>query len=284
MSQGQGWWGTFEVAVRETRRWRIGPSNLWISRGEGEWRIAREDVEDSLESEVDVAVDDHEPMRDDIQVSRYATSNPSNRLVLMPAMANRPVIVKSDRPFFVPRDQEVTLYISVPVWLRIQVGEEGIELDDTPIVRPSDTWFGPNTLSGELCYATRTRARLRLENLPARPHRAIVSATIRNHANSVLHLRRLKIPVGHLSLYASADAFLWTESLTLDRQEDTESAEVQLGDEPGQVEIVERLTGPRQHVSRGFLLDAFGGLFTKRGDKKDERVPRKPGAGPDPDV
>jgi hypothetical protein len=284
MASGQTWWGDFEVGVRETRRWQIGPSNLWISRGDGEWRVAREDVEDSLESQVEVAVPDHEPVREDIEVSRYATQSSSTRLTLMPAMANRPVIVKSDRPFFVPRDQEVTLYISVPVWLRILVGEDGIELEDTPIVRPSDTWFGPDTLSGELCYATRTSARLRLENLPVRPHRAIVSAQVRNHADTVLHLRRLKIPVGHLSLYVSDDAFLWTESLTLDREENGETAQVELGREPHQVNIVERLVGPRQHISKGFLLDAFGGLFTKRGDKKHEPVPRKPGAGPDPDV
>ena len=95
--------------------------------------------------------------------------------------------------------------------------------------RPSDTWFGPSTLEGELCYESKTAVRFNLDNVPRRPHRAISVVRIRNRTDTQLSLERLKIPLPNLSLFGTEDGQLWTESITLERDEDGENATVKLG-------------------------------------------------------
>nr|MBC8426502.1 hypothetical protein [bacterium] len=34
------WWGQFEFAAGETRTWRLGPLEMWISRTAAEYRVA----------------------------------------------------------------------------------------------------------------------------------------------------------------------------------------------------------------------------------------------------
>ena len=63
--------------------------------------------------------------------------------------------------------------------------------------------------------ANNTRASL--EEAPVRPARALTQIRLRNGASDSLVFERLKIPVGHLSLYRAADGRLWTNSLSVTR-------------------------------------------------------------------
>ena len=166
--------------------------------------------------------------------------------------------------------EETTLFLSAPLWLRVYLDGREVALVDTPIARPSDTWFGPDTMTGELCYALRTSARLHPEHLPRRPHRAISAVRIQNNTPSVLHIEKLKVPVPHLSLFVSDEGHLWTEALTLEREEDSGGATVRLDDRPTQIVATERIARPRKKMSKGFLLDAFGELFVRKGKKDNE--------------
>ena len=125
-------------------------------------------------------------------------------------------------------------------------------------------------MTGELCYALRTSAKLHLEHLPRRPHRAISAVRIQNNAPSVLQIEKLKVPVPHLSLFASNEGHLWTEALTLKREEGSDGTEVRLDNKPTQIVATERIAQPRKRMSKGFLLDAFGELFVRKGKKNIE--------------
>lgn len=120
-------------------------------------------------------------------------------------------------------------------------------------------------MTGELCYALRTNARLHLEHVPRRPHRATLAVRIRNNAPSVLQIEKLKVPVPHLSLFASPEGQLWTEGLTLENTKASEGTNVKLDDKPMRIAGAQRIAGPRKRISKGFLLDAFGGFFGKEG-------------------
>ncbi len=280
------WWGDFTVPKDSTLRWQIGPTTLWIHRTARDWRLASLSGSDPFDSRLGIA----EPLREGDErpaegtVTRYALRDEDDTVHLVPAHADRPVIVNAERPFFLPPGEEATLYIGTPLWVRILVGRRAVELTELPLFRPSDTWFGPNTLSGELCYAARTTARLQLENLPLRPHRAVSAARIRNRANTSLPLEKLKLPVKHLSIYCSEAGHMWTEQLTLERQADSEHANVRLDGKPTRiVGAVTFVSPPREKISKGFLVETFGGFFAKKPEKKDERVPRKAAAPADPD-
>ena len=40
ISKQSPWWGEFDVPHGSIGRWRIGPTDLWIQRLRGEWRLA----------------------------------------------------------------------------------------------------------------------------------------------------------------------------------------------------------------------------------------------------
>jgi hypothetical protein len=265
MTSMDGWWGDYEVAAKQTLKWQLGPMTLWITRGDNEWRVARAGEQDRLDRGLIIAEPAEEPAGDDIDVRRFASGSENRSIRLGPALPDLDVVVRTTQPFFVPTEEETTLYVSVPLWVRVYFdGREG-ELMDVPLFRPSDTWFGPDTMIGELCYALQTSARLHLEHLPRRPHRAIAAVRIRNSAPSVLLVETLKIPVPHLSLFASDKGQLWTEALTLEHVKGAEASHVKLDDKPMQLAASQRIAGPRKEMSKGFLSDAFGRFFGRRG-------------------
>jgi hypothetical protein len=260
----KAWWGDYEIGPEETRRWQIGPMSLWVTRSEGEWRIATAEGEDPLDSRLRVAETAEEPVGDEVDAKRFAVRGDDRIVRLTPGLPDRPLIVKAARPFFVPTTQEVTLYVSSPLWLRVYTGEDGCELKDVPLDRPSDTWFGPDTMSGEMCYASQSSARMHLENLPTRHHRAISALTIRNSAGSALQFERLKVPVQCLSLFTSEEGHLWTEALQLDRREETANASVDLVRENVRTQAF--VAPPRIKLEKRGLSEALGNIFGMKGD------------------
>ena len=261
------WWGNYEFSVHQTLRWQIGPTTLWITRGGKEWRVSTTEKHPPLDNRLSIAEAAEEPFGDDVDSRRFALGGESCTIRLVPALPDRPLIVKAASPFFVPTLGEVILFVSSPLWLRVSAEGSGNELVDVALAQPSDTWFGPNTMTGELCYASRSSARLHLENLAVRPHRSISALRICNRAKSILKLEKLKVPVQHLGLLASKEGHLWTDALRFEREDDTEEAVVRLVDRPKQIVDAVQVAAPRIRMSAGVLLDAFSGLFGKLREK-----------------
>jgi hypothetical protein len=154
------------------------------------------------------------------------------------------------------------VFVSSPLWVRIEVGDPPVKLQEIPIVRPSDTWFGPTTMEGELCYASRTYARLNLENIPVRVHRAITQIIIDNKADTQLLVERLNLPVPFLSLFEASNGFLWTEAVAMIRTRDTGMAAFQIGKRPPEEASAAKLVSePREKPDQNMVIRAFGALF-----------------------
>lgn len=255
------WWGEFEVQPGHTRRWRVGPMTLWIHHSALEWRLA---IESGDEHPTEAGgLTDAEP-QPGASFQRFGMRPGSSTVLVQPALADRALVVKTEHPFHIPAGEEATLFVSSPLWVVVSAAGLDVPLYEFPIVRPSDTWFGPNSLTGELCYASTTSARLQLDNLPRRPHRAISAVRIRNRAKSKLAIDKLLLPLTHLSLFASEKGQLWTEALTFKREEESDQAIVELDRSPTHTrEPTELVAPPRQRASKGFLLEAFGSLFSR---------------------
>jgi hypothetical protein len=268
---GQTWWGEFGLADNEQRFWQIGPLSLWARRAPQEWEIAFERDTNSLRDDLEIATAPPREPGPEAETFRYGVRATGDELFLRPATADRPVIVRSASPFFVPPGEKVMLFVSTALWLQVGTGPGSHTLMDQPLTRPTDSWFGPSTMSGELCYAAKTSVRFRLENLPLRPHRAISLVRIRNRADTQLTLEKLKLPLPHLSLFAAATGHLWTERITVDRGEEGESVEVSLGSGPPPgAEGAAKVSGPRQRMEKGRLISTLGALFGVKGAREHE--------------
>lgn len=222
-------------------------------------------------SDATVPVDEEEMTRvlesndSDVTTHRYSVRRTAETVALRPALADRPVVSRPEHPLSVLPDEAVTLYLSTPLWIRVELVETDRRLHEVSSHRMSDTWFGPSTWEGELCYATRTAGRLRLDRLPLRLHRALTPLKIRNTTPEPLTLERVQLPVPHLSLYVTPDNVLWTEAVTMIHREGGQGAAVQIRDGPPvDAKDAERMQDPREKSKHGLFtstFSAFGALF-----------------------
>jgi hypothetical protein len=255
------WWGRFALAIGERGLWRVGPMRLSVARGRQEWSIDyRKNAEPrdarDFECPSSSTLDGPSAAR-----SRYAFSEAPATFWIRPVLADRAVVVYPEDRFHVTPGESITLYCSTPLWIRVEVGEARLPLLETAIERPPETWIGPSTREGELCYATQTTARLDRGSVPRHPHRAVTELRIRNGASDTLELPRVNLAVPYLSLYASPDGGLWTESVALERTTSATMGRLEIGHPPFP-SAVERITPPRlRSEPGGILVRAFSALF-----------------------
>jgi hypothetical protein len=260
-----GWWGRFEPVNGETISSKIGPLKLAVQRLPNEWQIAYQwynlidpttgewsrEITDSVIDELNYAT-----------VERYVIEQTEKTLHIMPALADRSVITRPFKPFFVLPGDQINVFVSSPLWVRLETGDPPQFLQEIPIHRPSDTWFGPSTMTGELCYAGRTHANLNLENVLVQAHRAITQVAIQNQADTQLHIERLNLPVPYLSLFETAAGTLWTEAVTMVRTRDTGMASLQVEKGPPDVATeAKSIFDPRERPPQNMAIRAFGVLF-----------------------
>lgn len=257
------WWGERKLAEDEVLHGRLGTLELWLQRGPTEWTVITRHG-DAMERAPQFVL----PWRDStpahsgpgILAARFAFRRTADRLVLTPALAPRPVVVHTEAPLVIPGGEEATVYMSLPLWLRASANGES--LLDIPVVPQSDTWFGAIIGPGELCYASRSRGRLRLEDLPATPLRARAAIRVRNAAAGALPVDGLRLPAPFLSLYADGSGQLWTESVLVDHEQEGEMAALDFGaGPPREAAGAERVAGPRNAPERRAFVHTFSGLI-----------------------
>jgi hypothetical protein len=165
-------------------------------------------------------------------------------------------------PLFLPPDQAIQIFVSSPVWLRVEAGKPWQRLRELPTKRLSDTWFGDSTREGELAYALRTQARMNLSEIPVRPYRAVTPVIIRNRADETLAVERLNLPVSYLSVYATPAGRLWTDAVVMSRDRNDEMASLKVSKgAPAPAGEAERLTEPRATLESNVLVRAFSSLL-----------------------
>jgi hypothetical protein len=257
------WWGEYIFETGTTAHWEIGPLQIAVQRLPGEWIIAHEQIEVQADSPGWRFSYTNSDLREEkwAQISRFVSQSRMEQLTVRPALADRSVVSRPVTPFTVQADEEVTIFVGTPLWFTCRIGSQEASIFEIPIRRPSDTWFGPSTLEGELCYASRTYGRLNLENITDNPRWAHTQLHIVNRSEAPLLVERISLPVPYLSLYAGTAGVLWTEAVKMSEERDTSLAEFDIEDGPPQVASGAQLVAPpRKHPQKGMLVRAFSVL------------------------
>jgi hypothetical protein len=260
----QTWWGRLHVAMGTAARLHIGPATILVERLDKEWHFVTENTGDPD----DIALAIERPTEDPdllaaANVRRFGVAGDASHIALSAHLADRPVVAAPQKPVELPPGETLTVYVGSPVWIRVEAGEPARTLFEMPLSRPADTWFGANTRVGELCYASRTNYRLRLDELSYKPHRAITSVLVENQASTPLLLESLKLPVPHLALYGTSDGWLWTEDVTLSRDDEQELSPLRVREgAPRNAQKAVRISDPRQPIADNLMVRAFSSLFS----------------------
>lgn len=215
MEEKQIWWGEHYFALAETKVWRIGTRSVAIKRCAKEWQLWNNQEHQEVNKPIVLdTLKAHESF-DDKVCSRYVLASTGEALIIEPSLADRAMIVKPGIPFSISPGEKVVVYVSTPIWMTVLVPGKEVPLADIAFWRPSDSWFGPSTMNGDLCYSKYTDARLDEGALVSRGYRATTKVSLQNDQETGLTVERLNIPVPALKLYVDAMGRFWTDDISI---------------------------------------------------------------------
>ncbi|HUT11765.1 MAG TPA: hypothetical protein VMY42_14790 [Thermoguttaceae bacterium] len=252
-------WGEYALKVGQAGCWKIGELRVWARRGEREWQVAHLPGGrlggDSVHAEVPSS--DFAPP-DDAERLRLVFRQSSPVIRFSPALADRPIVVRSQTPLRLMPKESAQLFVTTPLWVRIDFAGSSGSVLDVPSVRLSDTWFGASTREGQLCYAGRVDARLRLEELVRVPYRVLTVFVVENRDAESLALDKIALPLPHLSLHREPGGAFWTQSVQVQRAKNGGEIEVRLNARlPVVTEHLELVAPPRKRIERNSALKAL---------------------------
>lgn len=200
-------------AIREKEtHLALGPLECWFLRNTHDWRVA---VRRSPEEHSRWLRNSQLPpadVMDTLSWRRFAAEQGARHLRLSVHFPNRPVVIRPDAPYLIAPGDKVQFFVSVPLSLRVSTDDpDAHALVEEPTVNLSNTWFG-STVDGELCYASRTRAKRSPEELDERRFRIICPVRMRNASREVLTFERVCLRVQFLRVYAGESHF-WSNEV-----------------------------------------------------------------------
>lgn len=262
------WWGRHAIEANRMGMWQIGPLYLWIKHLAHQWSIHWNHGPDWLDSRVlsRIGIQNEAPAPGTQEVSCVLSDNSREELIFSPTLADRPLIAQLPSPLFVVPGETIFLYVVSPLWLRLELAQPAKLLHELPIFRLSDTWFGPTSNLGELCYSIKGSTFLDLREVPLRLHCVITTVKIRNSGSDSLRLDRINVPLPQLSLFYSPRTGFWTDMVSLERREDNEMASLKLDRQPPpDASPTQFVAGPRRPSSESHgVIRAFSTLFRER--------------------
>ena len=238
-------WNENEVDVGQTVEFELGTLHAAVTRSEQDWTLEYRYDQDRY-----VRSSSMETVR-----IRSVYRETAPRLSLRPASASRNIVAMPTDTINIPASERATLFMSSPIWVQFLLHETETLLADLPVHILSDTWFGPNTREGELCFSNESSARIYLDRLPTRPERVITPVTFVNAGADPVTIDRLNLPLPLLSIFQTTSGF-WTQEITIRREADLDEATVELSPSP-----------PAQHPSAQLVAESRmsedGGAITK---------------------
>lgn len=268
------WWGRHALAADRTDFWQIGPLKMWLGSSASKLGINWAHTDNFLDGHVRTVAGAQAQLEQNITAPAqtesvtcaFATAyreQTRNEIVFSPTLPDRPVVLRLQEPLHVLPSEEVTVYMVVPVFLRLELASGSKLIHELPTYRLSDTWFGPMSTLGGLCYASASPAYFDIREVPLRSHCAITAITVKNLGQDVLKVERLNVPFPRLSLFYSQRTGFWTDHLTLERSLDTEMASLRLDRQPPpEASPTQFVVGPREvaHESHS-VFRAFSAIF-----------------------
>lgn len=263
------WWGRHSIEPNRTDFWELGPLKVWLQSLPHQWRITWKSSGNWLDSRVRIVPGSsgEKPPDDSQRVNCAFGAHPRQDIIFAPALPDRALVSRLETPLHILPNETLSLYVLSPLNLKMEMADAHKLIHEIPTYRMSDTWFGPMSPDGELCYASTVPAYLDLQEVPLRLHCAISAVQVRNLGADPLFVDRIKVPLTRLSLFYSPRTGFWTDAFTLERREGQEMAELRLNRQaPPEASPSQIVSGPRNPAIESVnpVVRSFGALFKDR--------------------
>ena len=240
---------------------QIGPLRLWTEHRGDELHVAAQIDPTVTNSAAEAAAEKPQ----DIEWRRWICGRDKVRLVLEPRLPDRAIVVRPLMPVTVLPKCEVEFFVSVPIQVAVRMfngnNNDRRDICEEPTVKLSNSWFGL-PVEGELCYALKTRARRRLDELRSDVNLAICPVTVRNSDSKELTFERICLRMQHLSVY-SGDNHLWTNRGIMDYHGEDDMTKITFENTPPACDGARQvLAAPREPEKKNLMMRAFGNFKT----------------------
>lgn len=263
------WWGNYIIEEEQSRFFKIANIVLCLDRYSNEWHITSYK---DIRGAVDLPTDTKElasestykllkSLPQNVKPYKTLSAYTTNEISLRPTLPDRPLLTALAHPYYIPSNQSLLIYVRYPIWILIKAGKPEIYLDEIPTQVISDSWFGIDTMSGELCYEAKTESATRLEDLSMDTTHVITPIRIENRSKETLVLQELKIPLPVLSIFCDLDNQLWTEEITIS-QESFHFANVTVG-KPSKILKDGKCLTPSRFNAKSSFRDLFSSFTGK---------------------
>ncbi|SMO76831.1 DUF432 domain-containing protein [Fodinibius sediminis] len=251
---GSDIWGTISLQEKANHFVHIGELYLWLKYQDEEIRIAY-----CYMDEVSGSVDEAEPP-EEVQWVRWAHKNGHDRVRILPAFADLPLIVHSEYSLKVSPRTKIQVFSRIPIWLTIRLANDNYQLIELPVTKMSKTWFG-TPLEGELCYHTTTKARRDLSQLQPERHLVSCPITISNQSSEALDFESFCFRVERLGIY-QYNGTLWADETQITYHgKEQHSDVIMTGKLPKGIDRQMQLARPRKHIQASLTTRTFKRLF-----------------------
>jgi hypothetical protein len=248
-------WGDFPLPGNEPWVKDFGPLRLWCKTLDGDFWMAcvRPD-----KAALDETPDGKSPESD--QWSRWAIAEGYRGLRLSPALPDRSVVVVPESSLVLKPKSLARVFVRCPLWARVELlNNAPFAVTEVPVALLSNTWFGSFT-KGELCYWISSAAKRRPAPDPTRPFLAICPIEIRNASSEDLHVERICLRGGELSLFEEGGS-LWTDEMRISyRGQDAVSSLKASGKPPPEAPTANPAATPRNPARKRFSAKTFAPL------------------------
>ena len=247
-------WGKHTIEKDMTQQWKLGETDIWVRKIDKEWLIARKIIKES-DDQVISTYDSRYP--EGLEWYSIVTDK-SMSLNVLPALPDRPVVVKPMSVFNLLPNMSINLFIHIPLWIQFYQSTTKNEslLIEFPGNELSSTWFG-NTDNGVLSYTNPKEVFTSLETGKLHPYEAICPVKITNKYSEMLRFQRLLINVEFLSLYSDKEILYTSEIKVIFKGENT-VADIQYAQSaPSFVENAQHLSKPRNPEKKSVLRKSF---------------------------
>jgi len=258
------WWGETEIQHDKCLQLFCGDLQLEILPKQNEWLVQYQLSKELTVFKVELAyISDSDDSIEFENKQRFVSSALPDHVILQPALADRAITCKPKVTVSLFPKQQISLFVGLPLWLQLHM--DGIEtaILDIPTVRISDSWFGPDSRRGVICYASTNNEQLDLKPTINHGTRATLEVSVKNNSDQILSLDKVSIPVPNLALYVDKEGKFCTRRVSLTREQD-ENASLAIDDvmSCGLADSdVTLVTKAREDIGRSKITKALSALF-----------------------
>ena len=210
--------------------------------------LVRHGEEVSVSSAYDDADEvDHPPPEKPV---RIVVGSAVSTLTLGPQPADRELFAKPEVPLVIQPWKSAELFVGVPLFVAVRAGTELIF--ERALQRLRLSYFGVDKTAGELMYAGRTSLKTSLDEVPIHAHRAVARVRVKNAAPTPYRIAQLRLPLPALALYRDDDGRLWTDDVSLVREDGDELRGGPESDFRHAPDGAERVCPPRHSLGAGW--------------------------------